>query len=542
MPESDRVHAVDSEVRETVVLRRAMRDLLALCTIPAAWVGREPDAIAKGVVDVLVTALRVECGYLMLTDDPADVVVMQGNAPAEIVEALVLKCSGELRRAPLVHDLGPAHRAAVVPIRVGSKSGFIAAISTRVDFPTEIESMLMSVAANQAAISLEEAHLLQDRIRAERALRVKEERLQSALTASQRLAAIVDSSDDAIVSKDLNGIVTSWNKSAERLFEYKAEEMIGQPITTVIPPELHHDEERILATIARGERIEHFETIRMKKSGERFSVSLTISPVRNEQGEVVGAAKIARDITQHKRTEKALQLTEKLASVGRLAATVAHELNNPLEAVTNFVFLAQTTENLPAVARKYLTLADQELERVSHIAQQTMGFYRDTSAPTIVDIRGSIDDVLRIFESKLRYKSLTIDINSEPGLKIEALGGEVRQVFSNLISNAIDASPNRGVIKVHGKTVRKDGVQYAQVTFADQGSGIPQKLKTSIFNPFFTTKSDVGTGLGLWVSKTLVEKHGGRIAFRTKSGNGCVFTVQFPMGASRHSKEHHAIA
>ena len=301
---------------------------------------------------------------------------------------------------------------------------------------------------------------------------------------------------------------------------------------------MQDDERRILATIARGERIEHFETVRRTKSGELIDVSLTISPIKDEQGRVIGAAKIARDITQRKRTEKALQMTEKLASVGRLAATVAHELNNPLEAVTNFIFLAQTTDNLPEPAKEYLTLADRELERVSHIAQQTLGFYRDTSSRTVVDIRESLDDVLRVFESKLRYKSLKTEINVERGLKIEALGGEVRQVFSNLISNAIDASPSRGVIKVHAKTVVKRGSQYAQIAFADHGCGIPDGLKTSIFNPFFTTKSDVGTGLGLWVSKSLVEKHGGRIAFRSTQGKGTVFTLQFPLRAPHHKKEN----
>jgi signal transduction histidine kinase len=155
-----------------------------------------------------------------------------------------------------------------------------------------------------------------------------------------------------------------------------------------------------------------------------------------------------------------------------------------------------------------------------------------------VDIRESLDDVVRIFESRLRYKSLKPVINAERGLEIEALGGEVRQVFSNLISNAIDASPSHGVIKVRAKTVLRNGEPYAQITFADQGSGIPDGLKPKIFNPFFTTKSDVGTGLGLWVSKSLVEKHGGRIAFRTKQGKGTMFTVNFPLRASQQQKEH----
>ncbi len=810
MPEVGERSGTDAEVREAVVLRRAMRDLLALCTIPAAWVGRPPEAIATGVVDVLVSALRAECGYLILAADTPAVEVIQGQVPAEVLSALLQKCSGEMPRAPVVHELSASYRAAVVPITVASKSGIVAAISSRTNFPTETESMLMSVAANQATVSLEQAHLLQgqrkaqealeeaarreaqlrmeadlerrrlqdlmaqapaaiglmhgpdhrwsyvndyyvratgrtapadfigktleeslpeietsvfrelldavyrtgepyvghemkttlnrtgqpseayfdfvyqpvrnsvgeveeilvhavevtDRVLARRAiaeseerlrlaqnaaqvgtwewdelhdtrslspelhqlfatdpsnlnyvktwaervhpedwdqvqrlmqesyrrgemqfeyryrhpelgtrwfyckgrrnegetrmlgivqdvterkladqaLRKNQERLQTALIASQRLAAIVDSSDDAIVSKDLTGIVTSWNACAEKTFGYTAEEMIGKSIINIIPPELHEDERRILATIARGERIEHFETVRMKKNGERIDVSLTISPVKDEQGKVIGAAKIARDITQRKKTERALQLTEKLASVGRLAATVAHELNNPLEAVTNFIFLAQTTEDLPPTAKEYLTLADRELERVSHIAQQTLGFYRDTSALTGVSMRASIDDVLRVFQSKVRYKSLQIELDIQPGLKVEAHHGEIRQVFSNLISNAIDASSKGGVIKIHGKTVVKDGDPYAQITFADSGCGIPERLRPSIFNPFFTTKSDVGTGLGLWVSKSLVEKHGGHISFRTAVGKGTVFCVQFPLSVSFSKERHRATA
>src|SRR5581483_11620763 len=129
--------------------------------------------------------------------------------------------------------------------------------------------------------------------------------------------------------------------AAERIFGYTAQEMIGRPITTIIPPELLDDETRILATIAGGSRIDHFETVRVRKGGERLDVSLTISPLRDQTGKIVGAAKIARDITQQKKTERALHTTERLAAVGRLAATIAHEINNPLAAVTNFVYLAK---------------------------------------------------------------------------------------------------------------------------------------------------------------------------------------------------------
>ena len=159
---------------------------------------------------------------------------------------------------------------------------------------------------------------------------------KAAEEASQRLVAIVESSDDAIVSKDLNGIVTSWNRAAEKVFGFTAKEM-RRPITTIIPPELRDDEIRILATVARGERIEHFETVRVKKNGETVDVSLAVHPSRMKRAGSSGA-KIARDITDRKKAEQALLMSERLAAVGRLAAHHPHEINNPLEAVTNLVY------------------------------------------------------------------------------------------------------------------------------------------------------------------------------------------------------------
>jgi two-component system, chemotaxis family, CheB/CheR fusion protein len=207
--------------------------------------------------------------------------------------------------------------------------------------------------------------------------------------ARRRLAAIVESSEDAIASKGLNGIVTSWNRAAEKMFGYTAKEMIGGPITTIIPPDLQDDEKRILETIARGERIERFETVRLTKNGERIDVSLTISPVRDEAGTVIGAAKIARDITKEKKTEQALRTTEKLASVGRMAATVAHEINNPLEAVTNLMYLAKGCA-LDEDARNYLATMEEELDRISQLTKQTLGFYRETKAPSAIKSRANV--------------------------------------------------------------------------------------------------------------------------------------------------------
>jgi PAS domain S-box-containing protein len=361
--------------------------------------------------------------------------------------------------------------------------------------------------------------------------------------ARSRLAAIVDSSDDAIASKDLNGIVTSWNGSAERMFGYKAEEMIGKPITLVIPPELHQDEPMILNKIRRGERIEHFETVRIRKNGERIQVSLTISPVKDESGNVIGAAKIARDITESKKIEDALRLNERLASVGRLAATIAHEINNPLEAVTNLLYLAKRDVADSSRVRRHLEMADHELTRVAHITRQTLGFYRDNASPASVDISQVLDDLLFLYGKRLSARSVEIVKQYEGKIEINALAGEIRQVFSNLIGNAIDAMPDGGTLIVRASNSHEwnnSNVPGARVIIADTGSGIAPAHKKRLFQPFFTTKKEVGTGLGLWITSGIVEKHGGsiRVRSRTEAGrSGTAFSLFLPATPPRLEDE-----
>ncbi|HLH09847.1 MAG TPA: ATP-binding protein [Terriglobales bacterium] len=239
------------------------------------------------------------------------------------------------------------------------------------------------------------------------------------------------------------------------------------------------------------------------------------------------------DITERRIAEDALRNSEKLAATGRLAATIAHEINNPLEAVMNLIFLAQRHELSPAV-RNYLEQADGELERVSHIAQQTLGFYRDTSSPTTVNAAESLSDVLKIFERKIKYKSLTLNVSIPEKLAIRGLKGEVRQILSNLIANAIEACAKNGTIHVRARYVQNRlSTPAIRILVADTGHGIPRAMKERIFTPFFSTKKDVGTGLGLWVTKSMVEKHQGTIRFRSKEGLGTVFMLMFPVYSER---------
>jgi len=343
------------------------------------------------------------------------------------------------------------------------------------------------------------------------------------------LAAIIDCSEDAIISKDLNGIITSWNKAAERMYGYTAEEIVGQSILRVIPPELRSEEDEILQKLRAGQRLEHYETTRVTKTGQRIEVSLTISPVRDSAGCVIGSSKIARDISARKQMERLLIQSEKLAAAGRMAATVAHEINNPLEAVLNLIFLARATCPSDSEAHKYLETAEKELERVSHIAQRTLGFYRDSGTPAEVVVDELMADVLTVYRSKLMSKNIAVDYKLEAHRPLTASRGELLQVFSNIIANSIDALERGGSLHVETLETRDARRAGVQVLIRDDGVGIQAEYLTRIFEPFFTTKEKHGTGIGLWIAKQLVAKHGGwiEITSSTAAGNrgteACIF-------------------
>ena len=351
--------------------------------------------------------------------------------------------------------------------------------------------------------------------------------------AQRRLAVIVKSSDDAIISKDLTGIVTSWNPAAEKLFGYSAQEMIGRSITAIIPTELQHDEQNILATIGRGEIIDHFDTVRLTKSGERIHVSVTVSPIRDEAGDVVGAAKIARDITRQKQAEQALRTTERLAAVGRLAATVAHEINNPLAAVTNLVYLSRQ-QAVGREIREFLTSAEEELRRIAHLTKQTLGFYRESKTPIATTLGLVVESTISVFAPRTRNKGVAIRLEIKQDPEIYAGPSELRQLVGNLLSNSIDAVKSGGRIRIRVSAVSKSGLfsRGVRLTIADSGSGIPEEVRAQIFEPFFTTKKDVGTGLGLWICRGIVERYSGsiRIWSSTVPGrSGTIVSVVLPI-------------
>jgi PAS domain S-box-containing protein len=361
-----------------------------------------------------------------------------------------------------------------------------------------------------------------------------EEALRQSNASRLRLANIIDSADDAIVSKDLNAIVSSWNEGASRMFGYSADEMLGQPILRLIPAELHYEEDEILRKIRAGERTDHFETRRTKKNGDSVEVSVTISPIRDEEGRIIGASKIARDISNRKQVERLLVQSEKLAATGRMAATIAHEINNPLESLINLIYLARQESGPDGKVYDYLLTAENELERVSHIARQTLGFYRDTGSPTEVYLHQLMENVLSVYSSKLLASGITTDKQFHEPRKVLVSKGEILQIFSNIVTNAADAMRQGGVLSISIRQIVSSTGDGIQTIIGDSGTGIRQEHLAHVFEPFFTTKDDLGTGIGLWVAKQLVEARGGEIsvASSTENGNsGTTLTIFIPFVA-----------
>jgi PAS domain S-box-containing protein len=327
------------------------------------------------------------------------------------------------------------------------------------------------------------------------------------------LAAIVASSDDVILSKDLDGIITSWNDAATRVFGYSAGEMIGNSILKLIPEHLHSDEKTIIENIRAGRRVEHFETLRLTKGGELIDVSLTVSPVKDAQGRVIGASKILRDISTRKRMERSLLQAEKIAATGRMAATIAHEINNPLEAVMNLLYLLRP-KITDDEGLHYLTTAESELGRVSHIAKQTLGYYREHAAASMASLAEIAQHAITIYEPRCTAAGITIEKSLSSSRKVALRRGEMMQVISNLIANAIYAMPDGGVlsIAVSDTTTPADGLA---LNIADNGGGIAPDVLPKVFDAFFTTRATVGTGIGLFIAKNFIEGHGGQISIES---------------------------
>jgi PAS domain S-box-containing protein len=342
---------------------------------------------------------------------------------------------------------------------------------------------------------------------------------------------------DAVIATDEMGMVIFINHIAEELTGVKMREGQGQPIRKVFPifnEQTRKPVENPVAKVLELGRVMGLanHTILRHADGHMIPIEDSAAPIYDDQHKLRGVVMVFRDVTAEKQAQDVMRKAEKLAAAGRLAATVAHEINNPLEAVCNLIYIVKNTASLPQETVGYLHMAEQELDRVSHITRQTLGFYRDSSEAGPVQVRSVIESVLKLYENKIKSKNIAVEMDLAECPLVHGMHGELKQLVANLVSNAADAVGRGGKIRIATSPASLENEKGVEIKVADNGPGVPAENRTHIFEPFFTTKEDVGTGLGLWVCKEIAERHGGRVQLGlSKDGGlgGAVFTVFLPL-------------
>ncbi len=351
------------------------------------------------------------------------------------------------------------------------------------------------------ALREQEEHMT--RVEAERNYRQSEQRFRHVLEAVPQM----------IWMAEPDGLLTYTNQSWR--------DYVPAGVTRWCQPEVIFPDDYDALTEGYHRALEAAEPFSMEarflRKGDRAARwhLLRLTPIANESEEQLAWLGTATDIQDQKRNEEALRTAEKLSVTGRMAAAIAHEINNPLESMTNLLFLVRIEAEGNTRVLNYLDMAENELERISSITKQTLQFYRDPVLPVAIEAREILDEVLRLFSSRLMSKHIETSLRVDPGTVFEAIKGEIRQVLINLVNNAIDAVSSEGRIDIEAKPTSHAGDPAVEVCVHDNGSGISPEQAAQLFTPFFSTKGAHGTGLGLWVSKGIAEKHGGTLRLAT---------------------------
>lgn len=358
-----------------------------------------------------------------------------------------------------------------------------------------------------------------------------------------RFRGLLDCAPDAMLITDSQGTIAFVNSQTEKLFGYTRSELIGKPIQALIPDEF----DKHLSMHRAGYALEPLlhpielglEFCARKKNGTEFPVEISLSPLDSDEGHFAAAA--VRDMTERKlayeqitklnhELEQALQRSEKLAVMGLLATTIAHEINNPLAAITNSLYLLENNPRLDETSRSVIALLQREVARIVDVARQTLGQQRESRSPIRVNLSHLLDETCAVFAARMDKLGIRVIRAYQCNVDVTVHPGEMRQVFMNLVANAIDAMPNGGELKLdvvhHGATVR--------LTVADTGCGITEADMQHIYDPLFTTKGDQGTGIGLWLTKSIVERFQGSIEVSSSTiegQNGTSFTIVLPASA-----------
>jgi PAS domain S-box-containing protein len=367
-----------------------------------------------------------------------------------------------------------------------------------------------------------------------REMNLRERHAQEIRAREEWFRVTLTSLGDGVIATDQNGNVTFLNPIAEDLTGITTASACGRNILEIFP--IFNESTMAPVDNPVAKVIEHDRpmglanhTVLRKPNGTLTPIDDSAAPIRDDNGKLIGVVLVFRDISDNRKTERVLRNAEKLGAAARLSATVAHEINNPLEAAVNLVYIARIDQHAPESVVKQLTQAEQELERVAHITRQTLGFFRDNNDPEPIELESLVGSVFRLYSNKFVSKKIRVERHFGKCPPIRGVQNEVKQVLSNLISNAADAVAVGGTIIVTLRCVEEDGRTTVHMLIEDDGPGVADENKERIFEPFFTTKRDVGTGLGLWVSREILERHGGSIelAERENGSRGAAFTVIF---------------
>ena len=411
------------------------------------------------------------------------------------------------------------------------------------EFPVEIS--LSPVTTPGGTIVLSAIRDISDNKRIAEELRRANEELHRK-TAEQlgeyrsRLVSIVDSSEDAILSKALDGTITSWNKGAERIYGYAPDEVVGKHISLLAPADRHDEITEILQKIAKGDGVEHHESVRLAKDGRHLNVSISVSPLRDASGAIVGASVIARDITAQKRAENQLRQAQKMEAIGRLAGGVAHDFNNILgiiNACTEFLRDRIDPSSEPSV---YVDNIKKASDRGTSLTRQLLAFSRaSTIQPRILDLNERLREISKLLRPLLGDDVEILIVPRSGSAVVEADPGQLDQIVLNLAVNARDAMPRggkfileTGVVKFDKALAEQNHVsagKYVALAVSDTGTGMDEATVSRIFEPFFTTKeANKGTGLGLATVYGIVKQSAGHILVYSEPGQGTTFKIYLP--------------
>jgi PAS domain S-box-containing protein len=361
-------------------------------------------------------------------------------------------------------------------------------------------------------------------------------RAEELFQSEQQLRTTLDSIGDGVITCNANGRVQMMNPVARELTGWSQAEARGElleKIFNIINEATRQPVETPVAKVQRLNRIVGManHTVLIRKDGTELKISDSGAPIRDKRGETIGIVVVFRDITMERKTQDALIANEKLAVAGRLAATIAHEIHNPLDSVSNLLYLMRNGAS-PEETNQFMDMAEQELTRVTQISRAMLGLYRESKAPVIVDLKEMLQEILLLLERRLTDLRVTVSTDIPKPITVAAFPAELRQVFTNLITNAAEAASPGGEIRVSirpqaagvdeaGKTIPAG----ATVTIADNGVGVQEDIQPYLFQPFFTTKGEHGTGLGLWVSRGIINKHGGTIFLESDTSDAAHGTV-----------------